>query len=227
MRHCVVGLVLVCLLGCPARADVLALWNFNDAAAGTEFGYLVDRGAGTMTSDFPVSNVASTTGTPVNSQDEDPAGLALRLSHYANNGRSLTWMVNTGGFESLAVSFATQRTGTGFGSNQFQYTMDAGTNWISFGDLFNSSTSGFVLQSYNLAGISDITDNPGAGFRIVLGGATSSSGNIRFDNVLVTGDPMSEPPPPAPVPEPSTLTLMFAGLAAAGKFLAGARNRMG
>jgi hypothetical protein len=225
MRHCVPGLVIVCLFACSARADVLALWNFNDAASGVEFALLVDRGAGTMTTDFGAGDIGSMPGTSINGQDGDIGGSALRLVGNANNGRNLTWMVSTDGFESIGISFAALRTNSGFSSNQLQYTTDGGTNWAPIGLLDISSA--YALHSWDLGAIGHLADNPLAGFRVVLGGATAWNGSVRFDNLLVTGDRMPEQPPPpaAPVPEPSSLTLTLLGLAAAGKFLPLGRNR--
>ncbi len=164
-----------------------------------------------MTSDFISSNISNSTGSTVNSQSGDPAGQALLLSSYANNGSSLTWMSSTAGFNSIDVSFATRRTSTGFSDNQFLYSTDSGASWISFGFPYNPSTS-FALQHFDLSGIQEINNNPEAGFRIVSGGATSSSGNNRIDNLVISAASII-PPGSTPVPEPSTITLIMLGLA--------------
>jgi len=48
-------------------------------------------------------------------------------------------------------------------------------------------------------------NNPFFALRITLSGATSEAGNIRFDNIVVTGTQI--------VPEPATMILLGAGLA--------------
>jgi hypothetical protein len=205
MRHIVLSALLCLALSGVARADVIALWNFNDADL------FVDRGGGSMTSDFNPSHIADIGGSSINSQDGDPAGQALRLSSSANNGRNLTWMVSTEGFDTIDVSFAASRTSTGFSDNQFLYSIDSGISWIDFGN-YSPGTS-FALQGFNLGGILDLNNNPGAGFRIVFGGATSSAGNNRIDNLVVSGNTIIPiDPDPAPVPEPSTIALMSAGI---------------
>ena len=140
---------------------------------------------------------------------ETPAGRSLGLSGSANNGKALTWMVNTAGFESITVSLAIQRSTTGFNDNQFFYTPDSGASWVSFAPRFSPDTS-FASILFDLSGIGPLRNNPDAGFRIMFGGATSTSGNNRIDNLIVAGDPVSAPP--IGTPEPSTLVLTAAGL---------------
>ena len=207
--------VFMCLaLSVCVYGETISVWSFNDAISGTTGGsleFLIDRGNGLMNSSFASTSIGNIAGSALNSQDGDPAGQALRLSGNANNGQNLTWMVNTTGFESIDVSFATQRTSTGFNNNQFQYSFDSGASWLSFGDVFIPGTS-FSVRSYDLSGIPMLNNNPDAGFRIVFGGASSSSGNNRIDNLVVAGNSIV-PTVSTPVPEPSTITLMVIGIA--------------
>ncbi len=190
----------------------ISVWDFNDAALNTTGGereFLVDYGSGLMASSFAAANIGNTLGSALNNPAGDPAGQALRLSGSANNGRDLTWMASTEGFDEINVSFAIQRTATGFSSNQFSYTGDAGETWIRFGDIFSPSAS-FAVQSFDLSSVMELVNNPNAGFRITFGGATSVSGNNRIDNLVVSGNPIV-PPDSTPVPESSTLVLLSAG----------------
>ncbi len=202
------GILCLVLSGC-AYGDTIALWNFNDAVSGTTGGineFLVDRGNGTMTSSFVSSAIGNAAGTPLNSQDGDPAGRSLALSGNANNGQNLTWLVNTEGFDSIAVSFASQRTSTGFNNNKFLYSIDSGVSWVDFGYFIPGSA--FGIQSFDLSGTAALNDNSNAGFRIVFGGAASSSGNNKMDNLLISGQVI----PTSPVPEPSTIAMVASGL---------------
>jgi hypothetical protein len=202
----------VCILLCAltGRADNLGLWNFNDGSL-----FDIDRGSGTMTSSFQPANIGDLAGSAINSQEGDPAGQALRLSNSANNGCDLTWHVSTEGYGSIAVSFAVSGTGTGFSSNQFQYSVDTGLTWSPFGEPFDPATS-FALQLFDLSAVPDLVDNPGAAFRILFEGASGGTGNNRIDNLLVSGDLLPEPPLPEPVPEPSTISLTLAGIGLVG-----------
>ncbi len=203
--------VLFCLaLAVGVRGETIALWNFNDVGS-VESEFLVDRGNGTMSSDFASTNIGNATGSTLNSQDGDPAGQALSLKSNANNGNSLFWFVSTAGFESIDISFATQRTNTGFSRNLFEYSLDAGDSWLSFGDYFNPATS-YALQIFDLSNIAALNNNAAAAFRVIFDGATSTAGNSRIDNLLVSGSPIA-PPVTTPVPEPVPIALIGAGLA--------------
>ena len=224
MRNISLGVVLCLIVTGYAFGNTIAVWNFNEASS-DEIGYALelpaDYGNGLMTSGFPPANISYSSGTTLNSVMGDPAGQALLLKGNANNGGNLTWMVDTSGFSSIGVSFATRRTSTGFNDNQFLYSTDSGSSWISFGFPYVPSTS-FALQSFDLGGISELAHNIGAGFRIVFDGATSSAGNNRIDNLVISGSP-GIPPDNVPVPEPSTISLMLLGLS--GAVLFGVKKR--
>ena len=216
MRHISLTVFLCLVLAHCANADTIALWNFNDAVSGTTGGtqeFLVDRGIGTMTSDFISTNIGNSTGSTLNSEMDDPAGRALHLNGYANNGSSLTWTADTTGFSSIGLSFATRRTSTGFNNNQFQYSIDNGISWMDFGSPYLPDTE-FGLQNFDLSGVPELENNPGVGFRIVFDGATTYSGNNRIDNLVVSGI-QAGPPTTTPVPEPSTALMLGLGMCGA------------
>jgi hypothetical protein len=117
------------------RADEIAVWNFNDSDL------VVDHGSGTLTSSIIASNILFAAGTTNNARMGDVAGQALSLqggTGTANNGSNVTLNVSTVGFSNIIFSFATQGTGTGFTSNQFQYSVD-GTNFTDFWSTLRSS----------------------------------------------------------------------------------------
>ncbi len=193
------------LVLCPtaAQADEISIWNFNDSDL------LVDHGAGTLTTDFTLTNVMFLSGSTVNARQGDSAGSALTLqggTGNVNNGRNITFNVSTAGFSNIIVTFASQRTSTGFNSNQFQYSLD-GVSFVNFGAPFNPATS-FGLFTFDLSGVAGLSNNPLAAFRIIFNGATTAAGNIRIDNLVVEGTP-------AAVPEPVALLLLGTGLSGA------------
>ncbi len=190
-----------------ARADELAVWNFNDSNLN------VDHGSGTLTTTFNVVNVLFGAGTTNNARQGDPAGQALSLqggTSNANNGRNITFNVSTLNFANIVVSFATQGTSTGFNSNQLQYSLD-GISFVDFGSPYAPATAfGSIPLVFSLAGIVGLNNNPNAAFRIVFNGATSSTGNNRIDNIVVEGTSAAT----AEVPEPASALLLVSGLGA-------------
>ncbi len=180
------------------RADEIAIWNFNDSDL------TVDHGTGSLITTFPLVGFAA--GTSVNARQGDPALQALSVSGNANNGQSITLSLSTLGFGDIRVSFATQRTSTGFNSNQFQYSLD-GNTFINFQAPYNPAAS-FSLIAFDLSSITGLNNNPNAIFRIVFNGATSSTGNNRLDNLVVEGTSLES----APVPEPASLVLLATGV---------------
>lgn len=217
LTHCPrVGLMIALLtllfsgLSQTARADEIAIWNFNDVDL------IVDHGAGSLTTSFPTVGFAA--GSLINARQGDPALQALNLSNNINNGQNITMSVSTLGFGNIRLSFASQRTATGFNSNQLQYSLD-GTTFVDFDVPYNPATA-FALVVFDLSSITGLNDNPNAVFRIVFNGATSSGGNNRIDNLVVEGTSIEG----TPIPEPMTLALFGSGIMS---LLAARRMRKG
>lgn len=196
------GMLVLFFASQAARADEIAVWNFNDSNVD------VDRGVGTVTTTIVAANILFAAGTTNNARDGDVAGQALSLqggTGTANNGRHLTFSVSTLGFSNIVVSFATQGTSTGFNLNQFQYSLD-GITFVDFGPPYTPAAAfGSSPVVFSLAGILGLNDNPNASFRIVFNGASSATGTNRIDNFVVDGTPSG-------IPEPATAVLLLTGL---------------
>jgi PEP-CTERM motif-containing protein len=204
-RLSLASLALVFFLSSAAavKADVIAVWNFNDS------NLIVDRGQGTLTTTANPANIIFLPGTDFEASTipiGDPAGLALAFqagTNLQNNGMIVEIHVSTLGFENVAISWAWQRNDTGFNDDVIRESFD-GTTFQGFSfAAINTNFFGGNHISY-FAG-HPAGNNPFFAIRITLSGATSETGNVRFDNIVVTGTQI--------VPEPATMLLLSGGLA--------------
>lgn len=174
----------------PAKAQLIAYWHFNDSDL------TVDLGTGTLTHNFVPDNVQFFSGSTINAQGGAPAGSALALqggTGLVNNGKSIFIAVDTTGQANIKMSFASQRTGTGFNGNQVAYSSNGGMDWTDFGDPYALPLS-FGLITFDFSAVSALNNNPDVQIRITFFNATGATGNNRIDNLYIEGqgDPNGE-----------------------------------
>ena len=212
--------VLGTLSAVPAQAQfVLSYFNFNGLTSGA----LVDvttiastAGTGSLTTNFNTQatgdpGVTSFGGTATNAEPGSPAGSALALQGLigaaSNNSKFLELRTNTLGnnVTGLNLSFATQRTSTGFNSNQLSYSTNGGATFTDFGSPYvpvASFTSPAGLQAFDLTSVTALNNKADVRFRITFTGSSASNGNNRIDNLKLTA---------ATVPAPSSVAVMALG----------------
>ena len=103
---------------------------------------------------------------------------------FGANGKSMVFAFSMSGFSNLAVSYAVQRTSTGFTTQQWDYSTD-GTNWSSAATItgiLSSFAGGGTNVATNLGVASDLDNAATAYMRVTFSGATAASGNNRMDN---------------------------------------------
>ena len=141
----------------------------------------------------------------------------------AANGKSMVFKFSMTNLQNLAISFAAQRTASGFTGIAIDASTN-GTSWSAWTTLASSNAgsspnvvySGAIRDSFANSGVislstTSLLDNATTAYvRFTFTGATSSSGNNRFDNFQFNADA---------VPAPGALAL----LGVAG--LVGARRR--
>jgi hypothetical protein len=155
-----IGVLALLIVPTIARADEIALWNFNDS------NLVVDRGVGILTTTANPANIMFFSGTAVNARMGDPPGMALAIQGGANNqnnGSILELRASTVGFNSLTLSWAWQRTATGFNSILAQYSIN-GTTFLDVGPAFTPPAS-FGALAVVFEEVSGTWNNPNFAFR--------------------------------------------------------------
>lgn len=221
-------------LASSAQADLIAYWNFNASTAGSTGGlgtldqpypFAANQGSGSIYTNFSINTVAGATatntgdlgtfgGSLVNAITPDTAGgsLALRAgngqnSGVTNNGKYVEFRLNGSLFaDDIVLTYASQRSGTGFTSQTWQYSIDGGTTFVNFATV-SGLPSSFALQTVNFAA-ADLGGYADLRFRVVVDGATNQGGNNRLDNIQFNA---------SAIPTPGALALLGLGGLVAGR----------
>jgi hypothetical protein len=217
LSNSVAALVAVALLltNSTAQADLVAGWDFQTTANGgtavaaspaTPKQYISNFGSGTLflngqegSSDWFVPATGST-GTELTAFGGSTLNLApgfnnttaigaLAALNSTANGKSAVFKFSMAGFKDLIVSYATQRTSTGFTSQTWAYSTDA-TNWTDV-QVFDAIPASFATQTLNT--ITALDNASSAYLRLTLTGATSNNGNNRLDNFQFNATAVPEP----------------------------------
>jgi hypothetical protein len=185
--------------------SVVAGWNMNaiDPAAGDGTigasvgnGWCDHRAFGT--------GASALLGTTLGALEGEAAGESLSLAGSTHNGSALVFAFDTTGYRDLSLSFAVRRSSTGFAQSRIEYW--TGFTWSAV-EFFDAATTGWEVRTVDLSKYGALEDG-GASLRFVVDGATSGSGSIRFDNVVVSG---------SMVPAPGAAVLAIAGLGLASR----------
>jgi len=212
IRFLIPVLALILSTAAWAQPQTLAYWAQNDNAlegggngfTPDSFPQPADVGEGfivladfneSLTAASVYSFIQSFAGTTANALPGFPSGGSLSpqgATGNSNNGMSIEILVDTTGFENIQISWAQRGTSTGFNQRRFSWSAD-GETFTEF-DVDNGTLgSAWQTISHDLSAIEDLADNPLVAFRITLDGASSTSGNNRFDNILVEGTGIGEP----------------------------------
>lgn len=204
--------------------SIIAYWAQNDNnLPGGGFGFLADPDAfpqapdlgtghltvgGGLTSETSVNNNGDTVysfipsfgGTTANAQPGFPSGGSFSIqggTDSGNNGAFMELQFSMDGLSNLEISYATQRTSTGFSSQTWSWSTD-GTSFTDFFVLTDIPSSFAVRE---IDGPAELDGVLNAFLRVTFDGASATNGNNRLDNITLTA-----------IPEPSTYAILLGGV---------------
>lgn len=210
------GLLLTGHLG--AQQTLLATWTFDSLQAaphtlraipsntdiglqaGTAYIYADStNGASAFLSSDSNPEITSFSGDLLN-DPRTPAtkGMALALANSSANGKSIVFKFSMSGYQNLMISFASRYSGnkdtttTGFTSHAWAYSTD-GINYTSIPGINTAPGSpNFIVKSIDLSSVTAINNQSDVYVRLTVDGATSTSGNNRFDNIQINAEPFGD-----------------------------------
>ena len=114
---------------------------------------------------------------------------------YNANGKAMVFKFSMSGLTNLSVSYAVQRTASGFTTQQWDYSTD-GTTWSSAATIsgIGASFAGGTTNVASTLGVaSGLNNAANAYMRVTFTGATSATGNNRMDNFQFNADAIPAP----------------------------------
>lgn len=131
-------------------------------------------------------NWGSFSGTGTNRPDGGTfGGGTLSITGDGNNGSSFVIEADLGGdWEAIELTWANRGTSTGFASRIVDVSTD-GVNWTQIYSDSGTLSSTFTVESASAGTLLDGAST--ALIRFTIDGATSTSGNNRFDNIQLLG----------------------------------------
>ena len=197
------------------RADLVADWNFNQTpAAPSPTPITASGGAESGTASLDLSHLSSGddatigssfSGTSVNIVVGDANGESLFIvggTGEVENGKSIIFSLDMSGYQNLVLTYATDRSTTGFSEQDWSYSTDGGATFNS-SSAVTSISSGFAKATVDFS--SAIDNDSSILIELTLKGATTTSGSDHFDNIQFNADDYI-----APVPEPAGWGLISA-----------------
>jgi hypothetical protein len=190
------GLVFSWLVFVGIGQTVFHCWNFNGTSPFSSPINLDNRIIGNGEITHALVDVENFAGNTSNQCIVDVAGAAFCPTggaSLANNGQSINLRFPTTGFQNIVLRFWARATTSGFNNNSIQYSTDGGINFSTLpGSSFSPSTatSGGVF-SFSFAAVPGVNNNSDFEIRILLDGATGTTGNNRYDNITLEGDVIS------------------------------------
>jgi hypothetical protein len=171
-------------------ARVAHYWDFN--SSNLEVALQPRVGVGSAITTAAGANTEFTTGNDQgfagqNARYGSPAGRHLRVNNPI--GAEVIFKLPTTGFEKLALTVESRRSGSGAGTQTWSYTLD-GETYLPLGEIAVVDGTPEVV-GWDFKAIAGADHNPEFAVKVSFSqGAGGTVGNNRFDNLVLTGTPL-------------------------------------
>jgi len=227
MQIRLLALAALAVASAHAHADTIALWDYSATPTTTKHTQSTNGASFATVGGITTSFASGVTNQALNTSTYGAAATT------PSGTRGVQFNVDTTGYMDVVLSFAQRDSSTASAWTTLQYTLD-GNTWntaTNFQMPNGGSNPSFLTgRTYDFSSIEAVDNNSLFGVRLLAiyapgtssyvaanastGSIYSSTGTIRYDNVLFSGEAL--PDVPAPIPEPQTYALMLAGLTAVG-----------
>ncbi|HPS40068.1 MAG TPA: FlgD immunoglobulin-like domain containing protein [Candidatus Cloacimonadota bacterium] len=189
-------MILLCFVSLSASATLISYWDFNSniPAGNTNWAQPISSSTSNGSLSYTYPALRAGTGTTLNSTDSVyGSSLHIPLANPLtdHNYRYLDLSLSTVGYHNLSLSFASTRSAGAFSSAAVSYSTD-GTNFTPRTTLSFANTD-WALFTIDFSGVSAVEDISSLKIRIVTSGATQVNKIFRYDNIQITGDPITLP----------------------------------
>ncbi len=176
---------------------VMHYWNFN-SSPGVDWGFnQIDPtssiGGGLITHNF-TTGPEDFGGTTINNENNDIAGTAFcpqGAAGLVNNSKYILVELPTTNYENIILSYATQRTSTGFTTQTVSYSLNGTFNDEEIYETLTGIGENFELKIISFVNVAGVDHNQNFKIKITFDGATTNVGNNRIDNLKVSGNLIS------------------------------------
>jgi len=171
----------------------IAGWSFPTLVAqpNTPTTIAADAGSGTIYLDGTNGSSAWLQATQLNSFSGVTTS-ALALVDSAANGKSVVFAISMTNLQNLTIGFQARRTASGYTNHEWAYS----TNGTSFTTFTTTNTAPSVVnvweaKTVDFSSVSALTNQATVYIKLTVTGATSGTGNNRFDDFVFQASPYS------------------------------------
>lgn len=186
-----------------ANADTVAYWNFNSLSiatastpgnGGVPTSIVANQGTGTLSLTGYGGTVDDFAGSTVNVIAPDASGASLSLvaggATFPGNGTYVELQFNLADYADPIVTYATQKTSTGYNSGVWSYSVGGG----AFTNITPAIVppAAYAVATVDLSSINAVDGQANVRLRCTFTGASTAAGNNRIDNLQINATRTSD-----------------------------------